>query len=144
MSPDQLKLPDKEKAAAKDALGEKALEFALAFQPEPSADGSSKTPPPPDFMAEAKKSGLTPITTDFFTAETPPANMPPSPAFNSAAFALTKDEPISKLVELDNGIAVLHLATIQPSDLRPLADVKAEIIKQLQQAKSVQLAQLAA
>ena len=37
LSPDQAKLPDAQKAAAKDALGQKALDFALAFQPEPSA-----------------------------------------------------------------------------------------------------------
>jgi peptidyl-prolyl cis-trans isomerase D len=139
LSPDQAKLPDAQKAAAKDALGQKALDFALAFQPEPSATG--ETPPPPDFMAEAQKLGLTPATTDFFAADTPPAHVPPSPAFNGAAFSLTKDDPISKVVELDNGVAVLHLAEIQPSELRPLDEVEADIQEQLQQAKGAQAAQ---
>lgn len=143
LSPDQAKLPDKEKAAAKQALGEKALDFALAFQPDPSANGGN-TPPPPDFATEAKKRGLTPAATDFFTAYTPPANMPPSPSFNNAAFSLTKENPVSKVIDLDNGVAVLHLADIQPSDLRPLDEVKADIAKQLQQTKGSQAMQNAA
>jgi len=143
LSPDQAKLPDKEKAAAKDALGEKALNFALAFQPVPSATGEA-APPALDFSTEAKKNGLTPLTTDFFTADTTPANVPPSPSFNSAAFAATKENPISKVIELDNGVGVLHLAEIQPSDLRPLDEVKADIAKQLQQTKGFQATQAAA
>jgi peptidyl-prolyl cis-trans isomerase D len=143
LTPDQAKLPDAQKSAAKDALGQKALDFALAFQPEPTADGSA-APPPPDFLAEATKRGLTPATTDFFAADTPPANVPPSPAFNNAAFSLTKDNPISKVVELDNGVAVLRLAEIQPSDLRPLDEVKADIANQLQQTKGIQTAQTTA
>jgi peptidyl-prolyl cis-trans isomerase D len=141
LSPDQAKLPDAQKTAAKDALGQKALDFALAFQPEPSANGD--VPPAPDFLVEAKKRGLAPATTDFFSADTPPANVPPSPAFNNAAFSLTKDDAISKVIDLDNGVAVLHLAEIQPSDLRPLDEVKADITKQLQQAKGMQAAQIA-
>jgi peptidyl-prolyl cis-trans isomerase D len=142
LTPDQAKLPDAQKAAAKDALGQKALDFALAFQPEPSASG--ETPPPPDFLAEANKRSVAPATTDFFAADTPPANVPPSPAFNNAAFSLTKDNPISKVVELDNGVAVLHLSEIQPSDLRPLEEVKADIVKQLQQSKGQQTANIMA
>jgi peptidyl-prolyl cis-trans isomerase D len=136
LSPDQAKLPDAQKAVAKDALGEEATKFALAFIPDPSATPGN-TPPPPDFQAEAKKEGLTPATTDFFAADTPPAGLPPSPSFNNAAFALTKDDSISKVVELDNGVAVLHLAEIKPSDLRPLNEVQAGIQKQLQQQKGL-------
>ena len=143
LTPDQAKLPDAQKTAAKDALGQKALDFALAFQPEPSATGEA-APPPPEFIAEAKKRGLTPATTDFFTSSTTPAGVPPSPAFNSAAFALTKDNAFSKVIELDNGVAVLHLDEIQPSDLRPLDQVKADIQKQLEQTQAVQAAQTAA
>jgi hypothetical protein len=143
LSPDQAKLPDAQKKAAKDALGQKALDFALTFQPNPSATPGSN-PPTPDFQAEAKKLNLTPATTDFFTADTTPAGVPPSPAFNSAAFALSKDDAISKVVELENGVAVLHLVEIQPSELRPLDQVKDTIQKQLQQTKSVQEARVAA
>ena len=143
LSPEQAKMPDAQKAAAKDALGQKALDFALAFQPEPSADGQS-APPPPDFLTEAKKRGLSPATTDFFAADTPPANVPPSPAFNNAAFSLSKDNTISKVIELDSGVAVLHLAEIQPSDLRPLDEVKADITKELRQTKGLQSAEFAA
>ena len=143
LTPDQAKLPDAQKSVAKDALGQKALDFALAFQPEPSATDATP-PPPPDFVTEAKKRGLNPQTTDFFAADTPPAGVPPSPAFNNAAFSLTKDSTVSKVIELDNGVAVLHLEEIQPSDLRPLDEVKANIQKHLQEIKARQSAQIAA
>ena len=143
LTPDQEKLPDAQKTTAKQALGQKALDFALAFQPEPSATGQAP-PPAPDFLAEAKKQGLNPATTDYFAADTTPAGVPPSPAFNNAAFGLSKDNAISKVIELDNGVAVLHLAEIKPSDLRSLDEVKADIAKQLQQSKGQQAMQLAA
>lgn len=139
LTPDQQKLPDKDKAAAKDALGEKALDFALALQPNPDSPAAV-----PDFFAEAKQQGLTPATTDFFAADTPPSNLPPSPSFNNAAFALTQQDPVSRVVELDNGVAVLHLAEIQPSDLRPLDEVKTAIAQQLQETKGRQNAELTA
>jgi peptidyl-prolyl cis-trans isomerase D len=140
LTPDQLKLPADQKAKAKDALGQKALEFALTFQPDPSVTPSNATTTP-DFEAQAKLHNLTAVTTDFFTDDSPPSGLPPSPSFNSAAFALTKDNPISKVVELDNGVAVIRLDEIQPSQLRPLDEVKADIAKQLQQSKSLQAAQ---
>jgi peptidyl-prolyl cis-trans isomerase D len=142
LTPAQMKLPDKEKNAAIQALGDKALDFALAFQPDPSA--TNATPPPVDFQAEAKKRGLAVATTDFFSADTPPAGLPPSPAFNNAAFALSKEEPISKVVQLDNGLAVLHLDDIQPSQLRPLAEVSPIIQKDLQQKRGEQTEQMMA
>ena len=132
LSPEQMKLAPKDKSPALEALGEKALDFALALQPEPSAGTNSTPPPAPDFRAEATKRGLTVSTTDFFAADTPPTGLPPSPAFNNTAFALTKDDPVSKVVELDNGVAVLHLDEVQPSALRPLDEVKGDIAKQLQ------------
>jgi peptidyl-prolyl cis-trans isomerase D len=139
LTPEQMKLPQKDKEAAIDALGEKAITFALALQPDPS---NAAAPTPPDFQAEAKKEGLSAETTDFFAVDAPPAGLPPSPAFNNAAFALTKDDPISKVVELDNGVAVLHLSNVQPSELRPLSEVQGDITKQLQQVKAGQTAQI--
>jgi peptidyl-prolyl cis-trans isomerase D len=144
LTPDQAKLPEQQKVAAKDALGQKALDFALTFQPEPSADSPATAPKEPDFVDSARKLGLPVATTDFFSADATPAGVPPSPAFNTAAFGLTKDDMISKVIELDNGVAVLHLAEIQPSELRPLDQVKGDITKMLQQAKGQQDAQTAA
>ena len=141
LTPEQAKLPAKDKAAAIEALGEKALDFALSLQPDPANGGSNQTALP-DFQAAAKKKGLGVQTTDFFSTETSPSGLPPSPAFNNAAFALTKDDPVSKVVELDNGVAVLHLDDIQMSDLKPLDQVQADIVKKLQQTKAAQQVQL--
>jgi peptidyl-prolyl cis-trans isomerase D len=143
LTPEQLKLPDKDKNAAIQALGEKALDFALALQPDPNAPSGS-TPPAADFQAEAKKRGLTPIATNDFAAGTPPSGMAPSPAFNNAAFALTKEDAVSKVVQLDNGVVVMHLVQIQPSEIKPLAEVTPVIQKQLQQQKGVRAQQAAA
>jgi hypothetical protein len=130
LTPEQQKLPDDQKLAAKNALGQKALEFVLGFQPNPSA--APGTPAPKlDFLAEAGKASLPAGTTGFFASDEAPAGVPPSSAFNQAAFALDKDNTISKPVEMDNGIAVLHLAEIQPSELRPLDQVKDQIQKEL-------------
>ncbi len=144
LTPDQAKLPDEEKRAAKNALGEKAIQLAMACLPEPSEHPGAAPAPVADFVTEAKKEGLNPVTSDFFTVDSTPANVPPSPAFNNAAFALSKDDSISKVVDLDNGVAVLHLAEIQPSDLLPLDAVKADITKQLKQEKGVQAEDFAA
>jgi peptidyl-prolyl cis-trans isomerase D len=137
LTPDQVKLPAKDKASALEALGEKALDFALSLQPDPANGGSSQTALP-DFKAAAAKKRLPVQTTDFFASDTPPGGMAPSPSFNNAAFGLTKDDPISKVVELDNGVAVLHLDDIQMSELKPLDQVKSDIVKKLQQAKAAQ------
>jgi peptidyl-prolyl cis-trans isomerase D len=144
LTPEQMKLPDKEKADAIQALGEKAIDFALAFEPEPTAGTNGTPAPAPDFAAEAQKRGLTPATTDFFAADTSPAGLPPSPAFNTAAFALTPDNPVSKAIQLDSGVAVLHLAGVQASEPRPLAEVHDAIAAQLRQARGQQAAQAAA
>jgi peptidyl-prolyl cis-trans isomerase D len=143
LTAEQEKLPDKEKAAAIEALGEKALDFALSLQPDPANGGNSQTALP-DFEAAAKKKGLEVKTTDFFATDAPPSGLPPSPAFNNTAFALTKDDPVSKVVELDNGVAVLHLNDIQMSELKPLDQVKSEIVEKLQQAKAAAQLQLMA
>ncbi|HUB66812.1 MAG TPA: SurA N-terminal domain-containing protein [Candidatus Methylacidiphilales bacterium] len=142
LTPDQMKLPEQDKDAALDALGQKALGFARDVQPDPSLSPADATPP--DFMAEAKKHGLTAATTDFFTVDQTPAGLPPSPAFNNAAFGLSKDDSVSKVIALSNGVAVLHLAEIQPSVLRPLDEVRAAIQEQLQRTKEINAANTAA
>ena len=144
LTPDQVKLPEEEKRAAKNELGEKAIQLAMACLPEPSEHGGATPAPPADFVTEAKKEGLNPATTEFFTSDTPPANVPPSSAFNTAAFDLTKDNTVSKVIDMENGEAVMHLAEIQPSDLLPLDAVKADITKQLKQEKGIQAEGLAA
>jgi len=144
LTPDQAKLAAADKKAAIEALGEKALDFAVAVTPDANATTGATPAPTPDFSSEAQKRGLATATTDFFAEDMPPANLPPSPAFNRAAFSLTKDNAISKVVEMDNGVAVLHLAAIQPSELLPLAQVSDEIKKQLQQTKGLAQEQMTA
>lgn len=143
LTAEQQKLPEKDKNAAIQAVGQKAIDFALALQPDPNAPTGS-TPPAPDFDAQAKKLGLTPVTTGSFGASSPPAGMAPSPAFNNAAFALSKDDPISKPVQMENGVAVMKLIKIEPSELKPLAEVAPQIEKELQAKNGAAAQQVAA
>jgi hypothetical protein len=143
LSAGQAKLPEQQKQAAIESLGDKALDFALALQPDPNAPNTSALPAA-DFDAEAKKRALTPITTNFFPVGKPPAGMAPSPAFNNAAFALSKEDPISKVVALDNGVVVMRLLQVQSSQPKALAEVSPEIEKQLQQSKGARAQELAA
>ena len=136
LTPEQAKLSEKDKAAAIEAQGEKALDFDLALQPTPAADGQAVVAP--TFVDEAKKRGLNVITTDFFPADAPPSGLPPSPGFNNAAFVLSKDNPTSKPVEMENGVGVLHLEDVQPSQLRSLEEVRPQIMAALGKTKAAQ------
>ena len=142
LTPEQAKLPEKEKVAAIEAQGEKALDFDLALQPTPVADAQPTKPP--TFADEAKKRGLSVLTTDYFSSDAPPAGLAPSPAFNNAAFALSKDNPTSKPVEMEDGVGVLHLEDVQPSQLRPLEEVRGQITQDLIKANAIQQANIAA
>jgi peptidyl-prolyl cis-trans isomerase D len=143
LTPEQAKLAPKEKAAAIEALGEKALDFDLALQPAP-ANGDAPAAAPPAFADEAKKRGLNVVITDYFSADAPPSGMAPSPAFNNTAFTLTKDNPTSKPVEMESGVSVMHLEDVQPSQLRPLDEVRAAITQALEKTKANEQADLAA
>lgn len=141
LTPEQMKMPGEPKTKAKNDLGEQATKFALKFVPDPSASTTAAFTPP-DFATEAKAEGLKPVTTDFFAADAAPKDLPPSPAFNNAAFSLSKDDTVSKVIELENGVAVIHLAEIQGSELRPLAEVKGDIEKELRSSRGAQAAAL--
>jgi peptidyl-prolyl cis-trans isomerase D len=144
LSAEQARLPEQQKQAAIEALGNnQALDFALALQPDPNAPNTAAAPPA-DFDAEAKKRGLTPVTTNFFPVGKPPAGMPPSPAFNNAAFALSKEDPISKVVQVDNGVVVIRLLQVQASQPKPLAEVSPAVEHQLKAQKGVLAQKLAA
>ncbi len=129
---------DPAKDDARRKIGEQALEFALALEPEPDAAAASKRP---DFATVAKKHNLNVTTTGFFTAEESAAPLPPSPNLNRAAFALGADRPTSSVVETDNGFYVLKLEEVIPSQPLPLTEVRGQIEAQLKNRKALTLMQ---
>lgn len=117
LSPDQLKLKDKPREEALRAVGEKATEFAVAVL--------EKSETQPDaFTALSQSRGLTTTTTNPFAMGEAPAQYPPSPAFNRAAFQLNADAPSSDAIETTQGFVVMRLVESIPSSLRPLEEVR--------------------
>jgi parvulin-like peptidyl-prolyl isomerase len=128
LSPAQQKLGAKEKADAKQTVGEEALKFSDATRDKKS-----------DFDQLAKKSNVSATTTDFFSEKETPKTLKPSPTFNTKVFHLSKEQPTSDPIETDDGYYVAHLVDIQPSQLRPLNDIKDKIEKKLKADKTREL-----
>jgi len=130
LSPADQKLPAKDKAAAKQKLGQAAQDFAIA--------ALDKKDDPQSFSTLATQQGATASVTAPFATTEAPAAVPPSPAFNHAAFDLTTDVPVSDAVETDNGYYVLNLVKVDPSAPLPLAQVSPLIEKNLREDRSLQ------
>lgn len=128
---------DPAKDEARRKIGEKALEFALALEPEPDATNTKR----PQFADVAAKNSLTIAATGLFAAGEPAAPLPPSPNLNRAAFALSTEHPTSNVIETDNAFYVLKLEEIVPSQPRPLAEVRAQLEEQIKNRKAYVLMQ---
>jgi len=125
LSPADEKLPAKDKAAAKQKLGQAAQDFAIA--------ALDKKDDPQAFAALAAQQNLQSGVTAPFALTEAPAAVPPSPAFNHAAFDLTSDVPVSDAIETDHGYYVLNLVKVDPSAPLPLAQVSPLIEKNLRE-----------
>ena len=124
LSPADEKLDAKAKADAKRKLGAAAQDFAVAALDQAKDDNKEALKA---FASLAASKGLAASVTAPFSAGEPPAGLPPSPAFNHAAFELRADVPVSDPVETEHGYYVLQLGPVTPSALRPLAEVRAQV-----------------
>ncbi|TEW54824.1 peptidylprolyl isomerase [Psychromonas sp. RZ22] len=57
------------------------------------------------------------------------------PSFDESAFALTKDAPISGVVQSEFGYHIIKLLDVQESTIQPLSEVKSQVAETLQQEK---------
>jgi peptidyl-prolyl cis-trans isomerase D len=126
--PSVTKGTDKEKEAAKRAIGEKAADFAGAV-----AEGLDRDPEA--FTKLAALQQLPVIKTDFFGAQQAPVGLPASPSFNRAVFTLTKDMPLSEVIETATGYLVAKLTEVQVSQPRPLAEVQSVVEQAVREQK---------
>jgi len=131
LAPEEQKLTGPAKDAARQKLAEKALAFAQALSSE-TEKGSQN-----GFTSEAQKQQVAVSKTSFFARDEAPAPLPPSPNFNLAAFHLMPDRPISSVVETDRGFFILLLEEIQPSQPRPLDEVKGLVEQEIKNRKSL-------
>lgn len=131
---------DAAKDDARRKVSEKALELALALEPEPDAAATAKRP---DFVETAKKFNVTVATTGLFAPDETPAPLPPSPNLNRTAFSLSNEHPVSTVVETDTAFYVLKLEEVIPSQPKALAEVKAQIEEAIKTRKAFGLLQQA-
>ncbi len=78
--------------------------------------------------------------TDFFSHNTPPAEIRNDQKFLTTAFTLRKGE-LSSLFESSAGYAILYAEDITPPATPPLKDVKKEVISDYKQEKALETAQ---
>ena len=83
------------------------------------------------------------ITTDFFSKDKPPKDLPDRTTFLKTAFSLHKGE-LSSLVELPHGYAILFVDDIQEPAVPELAHVRKRVEADYRREKSMELASEAA
>jgi hypothetical protein len=135
LTPEQEKLPEEEKNKALQALRNQAADFALAL-----VTSSSEHTPIQTFESLAKEKQIPVLTSEFFSEDAPPKNIPSNFSLVRTAFRLTKEQPTSDVIPVDNHFIVIGLAEEKPSELRPLAEVKDKIIATLKERTAQQKA----
>lgn len=121
------------------ALGharEAANEFATAvFNVQPvSADNLTTT---------AKQKGLTVETTAPFASTYGPEDLKVPAEFTKSAFALTTDEPLAGPIVAPDAVYVIALAKQLPSEIPPLADIRARVIRDFEMQQAIGIAERA-
>ncbi|WP_202213368.1 peptidylprolyl isomerase [Methylacidimicrobium sp. AP8] len=121
LSPEERKLPEKERKEAEEKLLQRAEDFAVALSRE---EVKKKA-----FFEKAQQLGLTVREIGSISEEQPP-DLPggDGPALAEAAFALSEENPISDPIRSAEGFRVVLLKEVEPSRLRPPAEVR-EILR---------------
>lgn len=132
LSPQDRKLPEEERQKKFQAVGEKAVNFAVSLY---DADGNAIK----DFDGLALKSGLSVERSDWFTGEGPGA-IENGDEFAKAAFLLNPDQPNSDAVAGTNEVYVLTLESVEQPKPKAIEAVRDEIVKELQQRKAIEAA----
>ncbi len=79
------------------------------------------------------------IETNFFSRNSPPADIKGDQTFLNAAFALKQGE-LSSLIETANGYAILFAEQIKEPTIPPIADIKDQVTKDYVSVKSAEMA----
>jgi peptidyl-prolyl cis-trans isomerase D len=122
---DQKKLSDDQKVAAMKPLAQQADAFAQAVLQNPG-----------NFDQIAKEKGLNVIRTDPFTLDKPDKAIAGDPALVRQAFNLTKENPVSDVIEAPDGFWVIKLINIDASRPLTLAEAKDQIITAIKEQKA--------
>lgn len=110
-------------AEAKKIAEAKAKETLEKIKEQLSKDPSQK------FDTVTSKMGLRIEKTPEFNMAQYLPGVGPSPQFHQAAFGLTKEKPVSDVVEIASGYAILHLNLLVPADKEAFEKEKATLEK---------------
>jgi len=97
-----------------------------------------------NFDALSKTNGLAAGMTAPFTREDGPAELKVPDKFNQAAFRLTQEEPFAGPIVADDGVYVIALKQQIPSEVPPLASIRAKVMEDYRMLQAMQLAHQAA
>jgi len=118
-------LVGKERVDAFVKLSDKAQEFMVAMA-EPRAK----------FEEVAAKLGATIKETPAFAEDEPPAELDKAAKAATAAFKLTKEQPVSDAVQTEKGYFLLELAEVTPSREKTLEEAKTALIDSLKSERA--------
>ena len=124
LTPEQKKLPDKERIEALQKLVNQAADFSQAL----SEKGAT-------FQQVAEKFKVPVQVTDEFVANKPDPKLPSS-QLSQTAFQLTQEEPNSEPVQVADGYYVLHLTGVAPSRPLTMEEAKPKIVESLKAGKA--------
>jgi peptidyl-prolyl cis-trans isomerase D len=117
LTDNQKKLADKEKQAVLKSLADSAE----AFQQDVSEH-------PNDFDKKAKEKDLKVEQTGMFTSNDPDPLIAKETGLVTAANNLSKEQPVTDVIQGADGFYVAKLADIDPAHAAPLADVRGQVV----------------
>jgi peptidyl-prolyl cis-trans isomerase D len=124
LNDDQKKLPEAQQVAAKKSLAEQADSFAQTVMQNPAS-----------FEQAAQERGLRVLQTDFFALQQPDKAIAEEPALVHESFNLTKENPLSDVIEGKDGFYVMKLTKIVASQPLSLEEAKAKVVAAIKAEK---------
>jgi peptidyl-prolyl cis-trans isomerase D len=128
LNDEQKKLPEAQQVAAKKPLAEQADSFAQIALQNPAA-----------FDQAAQQKGLQVQQTDLFTLQDPAKVIAQEPALARESFNLTKENPMSDVIEGKDGFYVMKLTKVQASQPLSLEEARDKVVAAIK-AEKVQAA----
>jgi SurA N-terminal domain/PPIC-type PPIASE domain len=125
LTEDQKKLPNNQKVAVMKPLAQQADSFAQAVLQNPG-----------NFDQIAKEKGLNVVRTDSFTFDKPDKTIAGDAALVRQVFNLSKENPVSDVIEGPDGFSVMKLVDIDASRPLTLAEAKDQIITAIKEQKA--------
>jgi peptidyl-prolyl cis-trans isomerase D len=124
LNDEQKKLPEAQQVSAKKPLAEQADSFAQAALQNPAA-----------FDQAAQQKGLQVLQTGLFTLLEPDKAIAQDPALVRESFNLTKENPMSDVIEGKDGFYVIKLAKVEPSQPLTLEEAKDKVVAAIKAEK---------